>query len=209
MCSNNQNFKITFCSKQVFLQSLMKNINYLQSFTHLIIDQAHERDRFSDILMATVLIHKQGPNLSILNPKLILLSANINTNRLAEYFQITNIIQIQNQPSAPFTEYFLEDLLMSTDFMKKSHGRNNTSIYDQLISQAWFNGSENAFADFMNLVTSEKLPVNYQHSQTGVSMLMAAAFHGKLDFVKNIISSGGDPTLKVSFFLQISCTKFG
>ena len=204
--SSNQRYQLSFCAKRVVLQSIMDDLNYLQGVTHLIFDQAHERDRFCDILIATLLVHMREPFLSLPNLKLILMSAHINTNRLAEYFQATNIINIPSQPAAPFSEYFLEDLLMSSEFMETSKARTTSSNYDQLISQAWFYGSESAFTVFVQLVKNGKLSVNHQHSKNKISMLMAAALHGKLDFVKNIISLGGDPTITVFFensFLHI------
>ena len=69
--------------------------------------------------------------------------------------------------------------------------------YDELISQAWFCASEKALGDLMKLVNQGCLSINYQHSKNGVSMMMAASFHGKLDFIKHILSAGGDPMLKV------------
>lgn len=41
------------------------------------------------------------------------------------------------------------------------------------------------------------MSVDYQHSQTGITLLMASAIHGKIDVVKAAISSGANPTLQV------------
>ena len=199
--SKSQTYHLTFCSKRVFLQSLMNNLNCLLRITHLVFDQAHERDRFTDILKATLLIHVRTSSL-FQNLKLILLSADINTSRLAEYFQVNSIIHIHSQPLVPFSEYFLEDLLMSSDFMEVASSKMVSSNMDLLVSRAWFEGSESAFIEFLKLVGIGKLSVNYQHSKNRISMLMAAALHGKLNFVKNIISYGGDPVMKVVSFLS-------
>jgi hypothetical protein len=49
----------------------------------------------------------------------------------------------------------------------------------------------------MKLVRDGAMPIDYQHSQTGITVLMASANHGKLDIVKMAISLGADPTLQV------------
>ena len=49
----------------------------------------------------------------------------------------------------------------------------------------------------MKLIRDGAMPIDYQHSQTGITLLMASANHGKLDIVKMLISLGANPTLQV------------
>lgn len=49
----------------------------------------------------------------------------------------------------------------------------------------------------MKLARDGTMPVDYQHSKTGITLLMAAAIHGKVDVVKSTIVFGANPTFQV------------
>ena len=66
---------LTFCTNGVLLRTLMGGLEALSSVTHIIVDEIHERDKFSDFLL-TVLRDalKKFPNL-----KLLLMSATLDS----------------------------------------------------------------------------------------------------------------------------------
>lgn len=193
-----------FCTTGVFLRTLIENERCLKGLTHVIIDQVHERDRFTDLLLGIFRLRlPQYPDL-----RLILLSANMAPHTLANYFHQENIIKIP-VPSNPVSQLFLEDILTCTKFLTKQSilagagGVNGemtfgpATVFDELITEAWFKGSDSIFMHILKLVRDGTMSIDYQHSQTGITLLMAGANHGKLDVVKMAISLGANPTLQV------------
>ena len=95
-------------------------------------------------------------------------------------------------------------MLYFTRFMEKQSNSNDnvvvdvaSHIFDELISQAWFDGSDGVHAYLLKIVQDGTMPVDYQHSKSGVTILMAATIHGKVDVVKAAIASGANPTFLV------------
>ena len=197
------NCPLMFCTTGVFLRTLMESDRCLKGLTHVIIDQVHERDRFTDVLLGVFRLKlPQYPNL-----RLILLSANMAPHALGNYFHQEKIIKI-TMPSSPVSELFLEDILTCTKFLSKQsilaggacEGEltlGPATVFDELITEAWFKGSDNVFSHIMKLVRDGAMSIDYQHSQTGITLLMAGANHGKIDVVKMAISLGANPTLQV------------
>ena len=70
----------------IFLQRLVNNPDSLRSYTHIIMDEVHERDLDIDfsLVVAKHLLAKQG--LDALQFKLILMSATFNFELFANYF---------------------------------------------------------------------------------------------------------------------------
>lgn len=71
------------------------------------------------------------------------------------------------------------------------------TMHDNLITDAWFKGSDMIFQRIMMMVREGRMSIDYQHSLTGITVLMAASIHGNIDVVKAAISSGANPTFKV------------
>ena len=73
--STSPNTLLTFCTNGVLLRTLMGGLEALSSVTHIIVDEIHERDKFSDFLL-TVLRDalKKFPKL-----KLLLMSATVDS----------------------------------------------------------------------------------------------------------------------------------
>lgn len=181
----------------------------LKGLTHVIIDQVNDRDRFTDLLLGVFRLRlSQHPKL-----RLILLTANMSPHTVAHYFHQENIIRIP-VASHPVSAFFLEDVLTCTKFLSKQSlllGAGTVSsafsaeltplgpatYFDELIADAWFKGSEVIFVQLMKLVREGTMSIDYQHSQTGITILMAAAIHGSLDVVKAAIAAGANPTFQV------------
>ena len=105
--SRGTNCPLTFCTTQVFMRTLIHDEESLSLATHLIIDQVHERDRYTDVLLGVIKIRlAQNPHLH-----LILLSTNITSaTELANYFDEDKII-IKSPPPLLAMEFFLEDIV--------------------------------------------------------------------------------------------------
>ncbi|XP_041370241.1 3'-5' RNA helicase YTHDC2-like isoform X2 [Gigantopelta aegis] len=86
----------------------------LNMVTHIIVDEIHERDRFSDFLLTSLktLLEKYK------NLRLILMSATLNIDLFSKYFNDCPVIRV---PGSLFKveEFFLEDILKSTNYTNK------------------------------------------------------------------------------------------
>lgn len=195
---------LTFSTTGVFLRTLYESDRCLRGITHIIIDQAHERDRFTDVLLGFLRMRlPQYPRLRI-----IILCANVTPQTLANYFYQEKFIKI-TIPNHPVTQFFLEDILTCTKFLSKQvlltgagigsgeMAFGPSAVFDNYISEAWFKGSEHTLNYLLKVVQQGVMPIDYQHSQTGITLLMAAAIHGNLDFVKACIALGANPTFTV------------
>lgn len=95
---------ILYCTSGILLKHIQNDPN-LRAFTHVILDEAHERDVNTDLLM--VLLRKAIKT----NPKLkvIVMSATIDVELFQKYFDNAPIIEIPGF-TYPVKSYFLEDL---------------------------------------------------------------------------------------------------
>ncbi|XP_077646398.1 3'-5' RNA helicase YTHDC2-like [Lonchura striata] len=105
---------VTFCTNDMLLGTLMAGDSTLSTVTHVIVDEVHERDRFSDFLLIKLRDVLQNQN----NLKLILSSAALDANLFIRYFGSCPVIHIQGRPFE-VKEMFLEDILRSTGYTNK------------------------------------------------------------------------------------------
>jgi len=92
----------------------MEGERCLRGLTHIIIDEAHDRDRHTDLLLGFFRLRLYSyPNL-----RLILLSASGVSQNLASYFHVEKIIHVP-VPVIAISEFFLEDALAFTKFLAK------------------------------------------------------------------------------------------
>ncbi|XP_068034681.1 3'-5' RNA helicase YTHDC2-like [Anomalospiza imberbis] len=105
---------VTFCTNDMLLGTLMAGDSTFSTVTHVIVDEVHERDRFSDFLLIKLRDVLQNQN----NLKLILSSAALDTNLFIRYFGSCPVIHIQGRPFE-VKEMFLEDILRSTGYTNK------------------------------------------------------------------------------------------
>ncbi|CAH1253699.1 YTHDC2 [Branchiostoma lanceolatum] len=102
---------LTFCTNGVLLRTLMGGDSALTTITHVIVDEIHERDRFSDFLLIKLremLGYFKGL-------KVVLMSATLNTELFQQYFGSCPIINVSGN-LFDVTEFFLEDVLRSTNY---------------------------------------------------------------------------------------------
>ena len=89
----------------------LQNDPTLEEFSHIIIDEAHERDRFTEFLM--IILRRVTAKRASL--KLVLMSATLQTNKLSAYFGNVPHIHIGGSVF-PVQEFFLEHVLRFTDY---------------------------------------------------------------------------------------------
>ncbi|KAG8598146.1 hypothetical protein GDO81_002511 [Engystomops pustulosus] len=105
---------LTFCTNGVLLRTLMAGDSALSAVTHVIVDEVHERDRFSDFLLTKLrdLIQRHS------TLKLILSSAALDVNLFLKYFGGCPVLYIQGRPFE-VKEMFLEDVLRTMGYTNK------------------------------------------------------------------------------------------
>ncbi|XP_072038537.1 3'-5' RNA helicase YTHDC2-like [Amphiura filiformis] len=105
---------LTFCTNGVLLRTLMSGEHALSTITHVIVDEIHERDRFSDFLVIQLRdILSRHKHL-----KVILMSAALDTELFVRYFNSCPVVSV---PGKLFDveELFLEDALKCTGYTNK------------------------------------------------------------------------------------------
>ncbi|ELT93867.1 hypothetical protein CAPTEDRAFT_210086 [Capitella teleta] len=102
---------LTFCTNGVLLRTLMSSSNALSTVTHIIVDEIHERDRFSDFLL--IALRDLLPKFR--NLRLILMSAALNVQLFSAFFSGCPVVHV---PGKLFDveEFFLEDVLKLTKY---------------------------------------------------------------------------------------------
>ena len=88
--------RITFMTTGIFLMRLVNNPDSLRSYTHLIMDEVHERDLdidFSLVVVKHLLAQGEQDGLKF---KLILMSATFNTNLFANYFASNSVETVES-----------------------------------------------------------------------------------------------------------------
>ena len=105
---------LLFCTNGVLLRLLMVGHKALSNVTHVIVDEIHERDRFSDFLLICI----RDLLKAYKHIKVILMSAVLNINLFQEYFGKCPIVHVPASCHEVGT-YFLEDVLSMTGYMNK------------------------------------------------------------------------------------------
>eukprot|EP00794_Sanderia_malayensis_P018689 gene18689-20576_t len=105
---------LLYCTNGVLLRLLMIGHKALNNITHVIIDEIHERDKFSDYL----LICLRDQLKSNRNLKVILMSAALNVELFKDYFGNCPVVHVPTM-CHKVESYFLEDILLMTGYMNK------------------------------------------------------------------------------------------
>nr|GMC48493.1 DExH-box ATP-dependent RNA helicase DExH6-like [Ipomoea batatas] len=214
--SGGRHSSIVFCTNGVLLRILVNtsklNKKALQGekddvseITHIIVDEIHERDRFSDFMLA--IIRDMLPLYPHL--RLILMSATMDEERFSKYFGGCPIIRVPGF-TYPVKTFYLEDVLGFVKSVENNHPDNTTAslnseasvlteeyrvALDEAINLAV---SDDEIDTLLDIISSEGVPeaINYQHSLTGVTPLMVFAGKGSINDICTLLSLGADCHLK-------------
>ncbi|XP_045521855.1 ATP-dependent DNA/RNA helicase DHX36-like isoform X2 [Pieris brassicae] len=118
---------IMFCTTGVLLTELEVN-QALSNFSHIILDEVHERDTHVDLAMAMLKqILKKRKDL-----KLILMSATLDAEVLSTYFDDCPVVYIEGL-AYPVTDVYLEDILKLTNYQipKKKEKKQKWKKYEK------------------------------------------------------------------------------
>lgn len=206
---------LIYCTNGILLRTLMTGDNCLNNYTHIIVDEIHERDRYSDFLL--ICLRECLVNYPHL--RLILMSATMDISSFKKYFNNAPFISVPGR-QYPVTDYYLDDTLTMLSYessaMKKLKNKQpkvassvapqslqdlSSGNYDldqemnDCIVECFETGSEESFSVLMQLILSENVPINYQHPDTAHTGLMAAAYHGNYEIVEQLIKYGANVKL--------------
>ncbi|KAL3633801.1 hypothetical protein CASFOL_022563 [Castilleja foliolosa] len=208
---------LMFCTNGILLRVLVgrgngrtnksskKTENNDFGITHIIVDEIHERDRFSDIMLA--IIRDMLPSYPHL--RLILMSATIDAERFSSYFGDCPIIRVPGF-TYPVKSFYLEDVLSLVRSAKNNQLASATqdvimtdtsltdecrAVLDEAIDLALLNDD---FDTLLELISSEGTSevFNYQHSKTRITPLMVLAAKGRVSDICMLLSLGVDCCLK-------------
>ncbi|KAI3728618.1 hypothetical protein L6452_17257 [Arctium lappa] len=206
---------IVFCTTGVLLRVLVKAgsgrsrreattkmfKDAFPDMTHIIVDEIHERDRFSDFML-TILrdMLPLYPHLRV-----VLMSATLDAERFSQYFGGCPIIRV---PGFTYNvkRLYLEDVLLLVKSTKACHldctSKTSMDVDSQLtgdfrlaleeaINLAWSSDEMESLLEFFS--TSEGLDVlNFQHSVTGITPLMVFARKGRVGDMCMLLSFGAN-----------------
>ncbi|KAH9624022.1 hypothetical protein KSS87_008615 [Heliosperma pusillum] len=176
----------------------------ISELTHIIVDEIHERDHYSDFLL-TILrdLLPMFPHL-----RLVLMSATLDAERFSNYFGGCPVIRVPGF-THPVKSFYLEEVLSILKTPEKNHLNASSNCaseesnlseetqvaLDEAIETAL---SNDEFEALLELISSEGMSefLNYQHSGTGVSPLMVFAGKGRVGDVCTLLSLGADCRLQ-------------
>ncbi|XP_071051704.1 3'-5' RNA helicase YTHDC2-like [Onthophagus taurus] len=214
---------LIYCTTGVLLRTLMSGFAVLKNVSYIIIDEIHERDKFTDFVLISLReCIKQFPNL-----RLILMSATLDVELFENYFGNVAKVEVKGR-TYPIQHYFLENILLELNYeseqmkliQKKNSKQNNeiaesnkineVVVVDQDVLREMDEAllhyisipNEENFIQVLHLILSEEVSVNHQHSGAGYTLLMAAAANGHIEFVEKLLNLGADVSLKS----QQNCT---
>ncbi|MFT7803156.1 ATP-dependent RNA helicase DHX36 [Arapaima gigas] len=109
---------VLYCTTGIILQWLRSDPSHLSSVSHLVLDEIHERNLQSDILI-TIVKDLLGVREDI---KVILMSATLNAEKFSRYFDNCPMIHIPGF-TYPVKEYLLEDIVQMLRYRPQSQDR--------------------------------------------------------------------------------------
>ncbi|XP_041993919.1 DExH-box ATP-dependent RNA helicase DExH6-like isoform X2 [Salvia splendens] len=168
-------------------------------------DEIHERDRFSDFMLA--IIRDMLPSHPHL--RLVLMSATIDADRFSKYFGGCPVIRVPGF-TYPVKSYYLEDVLALVRSSEHNHVKctsGDVAVKDSPLTEECrvsldeaieLASSNDDFDPLLELISSQgdSRVFNYQHSKTGVTPLMVSAEQGRVSYVCTLLSFGVDCDLR-------------
>lgn len=153
---------ILFCTTGVLLK-FMEITSTLKEYSHIIIDEIHERNAITDVCLALIkqiIEHRK-------DLKVILMSATLNEEKFSEYFNDCPVIHIEGF-TYPVQELFLEDILEETGFDKFNKAAKKEPVWCQY---KYKNQNENAAKNFDMIVGNYANALRGRYSQKTINNL--------------------------------------
>lgn len=221
---------LIYCTNGILLRCLMAgNVSgTFANITHIIIDEIHERDKNADFLLISIRdALKCHPNL-----RLILMSATIDADVFSKYFDncpqvhipgrtfsvrsyyledILRLTGFQKRKALEQHERLLsakdkgEPIAKMEDQKPKSaelDGSLDKDFVNELLEQCLKQDDQANFDQYIYMVESDEVPIDYQHSETELTILMIAAARGAPEIVQNLLQLSADPEVKTSHGLR-------
>ena len=205
---------LMFCTNGVLLRRLTSPgaDKMLESLSHIVIDELHERDLFADFL--TIVL--RGVLARHRHLRLVLMSATVREDLFSDYFGGCPVIRVPGY-THPVADYHLEDILSLVGY---GGGGGGGGVHDFVhaatadpdspegqavqaaVMRAFLEGTDESFGSLLDTVRGvgaaggfdERALVGVAHAQTGATALMAAAGKGRHVEVSQLVGMGADPT---------------
>lgn len=132
-----------FCTTGVLLKQ-MESDPCLTDYSHLILDEIHERDIMSDFLITIikqVIAHRK-------DLKVILMSATLNSEKFSKYFNNCPQINIPGF-TYPVQEFYLEDVIERTKFQFDEKQQRKSGDFRKFRNMKRQNYENREFSDFI------------------------------------------------------------
>ncbi|KAG8281729.1 3'-5' RNA helicase ythdc2 [Homalodisca vitripennis] len=148
-----QKTALTYCTNGVLLRCLLGEIK-LENVTHLILDEIHERDKATDIIMLLLkLVIHQYPKL-----KVILMSATMDITKFQNYFDVHIPVIKVDGTSYNVVDFYLEDILKQVDWRLPDNLNHQLCTTDTLYEEEGGDCEEKGKESLANLpVSAEKV----------------------------------------------------
>ena len=214
---------IMFVTNGIMLRMLTANreggsedLDELESITHIVIDEIHERDRFADFML--IIIRDLLPRYPRL--RIVLMSATLHEELFSNYFGGCPVVRVPGF-TYPVRDFYLEDILRVTGYeraavreLEKELGTSRLDLgmlspevsedLGQVIEDAFRRGSDEDFERMLELtgaadtdtVDDQSARVNFRHPETGATPLFSACFRGRGDIASMLLAQGADPNIK-------------
>uniref|UniRef100_A0ACB8G5C0 ATP-dependent RNA helicase tdrd9 n=1 Tax=Sphaerodactylus townsendi TaxID=933632 RepID=A0ACB8G5C0_9SAUR len=160
--------RLTYVTTGVLLQKIV-GATSLSEFTHVFIDEVHERTEEMDFLLLVVrkLLHTNSRFV-----KVILMSATINCQEFANYFAVpvrdklcpAYVFEVEGKPHA-IEDYYLDDLKAIF-----GHIRNATFLRKTVWQLCHIQGQQRSFSQIPQMVVEEPL-ISKEMYQAAVSLI--------------------------------------
>jgi ATP-dependent RNA helicase DHX29 len=123
-----QHTRLTYATVGVVLR-ILESSNALDDYTHLIIDEVHERSIETDFLLIMLRdLLTRRPDF-----KVVLMSATVDAERFSKYLSDAPVITVPGR-TFPVQEYFLEDAIESTRYAGGKHVADDADDEDEKTS---------------------------------------------------------------------------
>ena len=193
-----------------------KDVDELESITHIVIDEIHERDRFADFML--IIIRDLLPRYPRL--RIVLMSATLHEELFSNYFGGCPVVRVPGF-TYPVRDFYLEDILRVTGYehaavreLEKELGASGLDLgmlcpevseaLSQVIEDAFRRGTDEDFERMLELtgaadtdtLDDQSARVNFRHPETGATPLFSACFRGRGDIASMLLGQGADPNIK-------------